>query len=267
MLNLIHWIINYRHEAGYRIDRPMGNNMYTVMLFRGPLRIYADGRMLEAPQNSCIVYEPFAPQLYYNDAHSYDHDGVFFDSHTPVTAFQELGIPLNRPFSVSAPSAIALGIQNVVEAATHKSPHSLQIIDLRLRDLIYTLADNILAEGKTGSYYYPLSQLRHRILSKPSYPWNIPEEAAALHISISYLQHLYRSYFGISPRQEIIHGRLAQAEYLLRLNEQSISSISEFCGYANEEHFIRQFKKYRGSTPSAYRNTYSRRQPSGEPEH
>lgn len=33
----------------------------------------------------------------------------------------------------------------------------------------------------------------------------------------------------------------------------SIRSLADFCGYENELHFMRQFKKFVGMTPSQYR--------------
>ena len=256
MLHLIHWIVNYCHKAGYVIDRPDGNNMYTIMLFKQPLAVSQNGKMEEVPENSCIVYEPFAPQLYYNLQHDYHHDGVFFDGEAPFSLFEDLGIPVNRAFPVNNPSAVASGIQSIAAEAIRKSRHSPEILDLRIRDLIYTLADNVqLLPGADDSYYQRLSQIRQDILLSPETDWDIEKTAKDLYISVSYLQHLYKLYFGISPRQEIIQSRLAQAEYLLRLKEKSVSAISEACGYANEEHFIRQFKKYRGITPKSYQQS------------
>ena len=36
----------------------------------------------------------------------------------------------------------------------------------------------------------------------------------------------------------------------------SISSLAAFCGYDNELHFMRQFKKGTGMTPSQYREAH-----------
>lgn len=254
MLHLIHWIVNYHHEAGFAINRPYGNNMYTIMLFRGPLLISQDGNMVYTEKNSCIVYEPFAPQLYYNNEQGYDHDGIFFDGEIPFHMFRELKIPLNTAFPVSNASAISCGIQRVAEEARAHGRYADPIIDLRIRDLIYTLAEGLPGESTGTNDYSPqLFAMRHSILTHPERKWNAKQEAAKMHISVSYLQHLYKEFFGISPGQEIIRSRMACAEFLLRDSKESISSIAEICGYSNCEHFIRQFKKYHAISPSAYR--------------
>lgn len=46
------------------------------------------------------------------------------------------------------------------------------------------------------------------------------------------------------------------ADYLLNTNLK-IKDISAACGYQNQEHFIRTFKKYYGTTPVNYRNSHS----------
>ena len=264
MLNLIHWIVNFRHEAGFQINRPYGNNMYTIMLFKGSLQIQQDGRMVTIPPNSCIVYEPFAPQLYYNNSQDYCHDGVFFDGEKPFKLLQELQIPVNHAFAVKNPPEIVGGIQRITEEAIGNHRYSAEIIDLRIRDLIFTLASNLRGESRNSTrYYQQLAQLRHRILSHPEEEWDIQDIASSLHISVSYLQHLYQEHFRISPRQEIIHSRLARAENLLYRGDKSIAEIAELCGYSNSEHFIRQFKKYRGKPPKAYLKSLSQDQEYG----
>lgn len=80
--------------------------------------------------------------------------------------------------------------------------------------------------------------------------------AEYVHISPSYLQHLYRELFGISCIQEVIQARLNTARFYLRTTDISVQSISVLCGYENELHFMRQFKKFTDMTPSQYRQKY-----------
>ena len=56
-------------------------------------------------------------------------------------------------------------------------------------------------------------------------------------------------------KQDIIQSRIKRAKYLLRNENNTIKEISDICGYNNEEHFLRQFKKTTGVTPSDYRKT------------
>ena len=47
--------------------------------------------------------------------------------------------------------------------------------------------------------------------------------------------------------------KLEKAVQLLDTTDLNIQRISEISGYANKEHFMRQFKKEYGTSPSTYR--------------
>lgn len=254
MLHLIHWIMNYRHGAGYRIDRPDGNDMYSILLFRDPLEILQDGHMVTAPKNSCLIYDPFAPQLYYNEVHPYHHDGVFFRGEDLHPLLEKLGLPVNRIFQVVEPFAVSSGIQNIASEAISHRAHSPNIIDLRLHDLIYTIADSLdLTASTAQTLYHEMSMLRREILLTPERQWDIESLAEKLSISVSYFQHQYKSFFHISLRRELIAARQELAKYLLQSTNASVAKVAEQSGYNSTEHFIRQFQSYNGMSPTHYR--------------
>ena len=63
----------------------------------------------------------------------------------------------------------------------------------------------------------------------------------------------YKQFFGLSCQQDMINARLKFAKYYLQNSDMNIGSLAGFCGYENELHFMRQFKKFTGLTPSEYR--------------
>ena len=102
-------------------------------------------------------------------------------------------------------------------------------------------------------YYSAFSELRTQIYNNPANNWSIPALADSLALSLSYFQHLYKQFFACSCQQDIISARLELAKYYLTGSDMSIRSLSDFCGYDNELHFMRQFKKFVGMTPTEYR--------------
>lgn len=102
-------------------------------------------------------------------------------------------------------------------------------------------------------YYSDFSRLRTQIYNDPAAPRTIPGLAASLCLSISHFQHLYKQFFGISCRQDIINARLELAKYYLANSNMSVSGLAGFCGYESDLHFMRQFKKFTGVTPTDYR--------------
>jgi len=76
-----------------------------------------------------------------------------------------------------------------------------------------------------------------------------------MYLSLSRFHHLYKDMHSTTFKQDIIQSRIKRAKYLLRNENNTIKEISDICGYNNEEHFLRQFKKTTGVTPSDYRKT------------
>lgn len=98
-----------------------------------------------------------------------------------------------------------------------------------------------------------LIRLRTEMLSSPEEEWTVELLSEKVHLSPSYLQALYKKSFGVSPINELIEARIKKAESLLLCTKEKENEIARRSGYNNMEHFVRQFKKLRGLTPSEFR--------------
>lgn len=114
-------------------------------------------------------------------------------------------------------------------------------------------AHQINAHNKIGRFRSGLINLRADIYSSPQNDWTIEKMAERLFLSTSYFQTAYKNMFGISCINDVINARIKKAEYLLLSTNKKEAEIAELCGYNHIEHFVRQFKKINGITPSAYR--------------
>lgn len=101
--------------------------------------------------------------------------------------------------------------------------------------------------------YRHLMQIREEIQQHPESDWSVQELCQRTHVSRSYLQRMYKSYFGKSIFEDLIDFRIQRAKELLYSSDYTISLIAELCGYASYTHFANQFKAQEGITPSAYR--------------
>ena len=52
---------------------------------------------------------------------------------------------------------------------------------------------------------------------------------------------------------DVISGKIEKAKEILTETGCTVSQVAAMCGYENEEHFMRQFKKIVGVTPTGYR--------------
>ena len=81
----------------------------------------------------------------------------------------------------------------------------------------------------------------------------ISELARSVYLSHSRLDYLFRMEFGMSPSQYLKLLRMQKACELLKTSLQSIKQIASMVGYNDDSHFMRDFKKTYGVTPTQYR--------------
>ncbi|MGL5833307.1 MAG: helix-turn-helix domain-containing protein [Waterburya sp.] len=80
--------------------------------------------------------------------------------------------------------------------------------------------------------------------------------ARQLNISQYHFCDLFKQSMGITPYKYILQQRIERAKQLLKKDqEQAIAEIALECGFANQTHFHKHFRKYTGMTPKAYRQS------------
>ena len=122
------------------------------------------------------------------------------------------------------------------------------------RVFTYTISDPI-----SNPQFEKLCLLRNRIKKNPELPWSISEIAESLYLSKSYLQKIYKSYFGKSIIEEMIQFRIENAKTLLSQTDMTVTEISRECGYSSYNYFVRQFRSSEGCSPSEYRDEQKRK--------
>jgi AraC-like DNA-binding protein len=80
------------------------------------------------------------------------------------------------------------------------------------------------------------------------------ELARAANVSVSHLNLLFRRHFGIPPLRYFIGLKTEQAKLLLANRNNTLKQIAEQLGYENAYFFSRQFKRFAGISPRAYRS-------------
>lgn len=131
--------------------------------------------------------------------------------------------------------------------------------DMKLADVVSEAAvkssfSYTVPEDDPNPQFAKLCILRNRIMKNPELPWNISEIADSLYLSKSYLQKIYKSYFGKSIIEEMIEFRIDHAKKLLSHTDMTVTEISRECGYSSYNYFVRQFRVSEGVSPSEYRS-------------
>ena len=82
---------------------------------------------------------------------------------------------------------------------------------------------------------------------------SLPSVAQELFVTPQYLSAVFKRNVGITFIEHLNNVRLRRAAMLLLETKDSITHVSETCGYVNLSHFLRCFKRFYGVSPSVYR--------------
>ena len=81
----------------------------------------------------------------------------------------------------------------------------------------------------------------------------VEELADVCKLNRSYFSKLFRESMGCPPQEFLIRMRLSKATELMKTSRASIGDIAQLCGYPNQLHFSRAFRKRYGVSPRAWR--------------
>ena len=103
----------------------------------------------------------------------------------------------------------------------------------------------------------PLENLLHEVWKDveqtPGQDWSQKVMSQRLGVSPATLQRLVRRYFDSTPQQMIVEIRMSQARRLLQQSDYPLKVIAREVGYSDAFVFSSAFKRFHGSSPSAFR--------------
>jgi len=256
MLKIIRMGCNTVHDKNFFVDRPNGYEWYLLLLVKSPAIFFVNGEEVPTPANTLVIYDKNHPHKYRANGTEYKNDWIHFETDEAILH----QIPLNVPLYISNHFYIADLIQKAATEFYSKNSGREQTIEYLMKILFIKAKEHLKAnifDPRQARIHEELIKLRSEIYSNPHYNWSIQAMASKLHISCGYLQNIYKKSFLISCMSDVIESRITYAKQLLSESYLSIKEISYLCGYRNEVHFMRQFKKLTSLTPSEYRKLNS----------
>ena len=245
------------HPRGFRMSRPKGLEHWVVLIVRtrGEFQIGEERFSVTPPQ--AILIAPGTPYSYENPEGEYLDDWLHFEADEPLEA--RLAAMRNRPFPIGEAGLFTVCIQQLIwELSYGEEPYASANRDALAGVLLNRLCaawEKRGAFGKNHPLEDRLRLLRLELESSVERRHDAASHARELGLSASHFQYLYRTLFGVPFRQDVIRMRVERAKSLLATRSLPLSRIAELCGYANEVHFYRQFRRATGMRPGAYRRS------------
>ena len=97
-----------------------------------------------------------------------------------------------------------------------------------------------------------------KIKTDPATAWDFAALAVQVNLSPSRFRHLFKQETGTTPAQYVKEVRLRRAAKLLRTTFLTIKQILKQVNLGSNAHFVHDFRKLYGITPTAYRRTIGR---------
>ncbi|WP_407700199.1 helix-turn-helix domain-containing protein [Steroidobacter agaridevorans] len=76
-----------------------------------------------------------------------------------------------------------------------------------------------------------------------------------MNLSRFHFCRVFRLSVGTSPREYLLQLRLQRAKALLKDSSSSVCEIAGICGFADQSHLTRMFRRRVGATPARWRKT------------
>ncbi|NLM25573.1 MAG: helix-turn-helix transcriptional regulator [Firmicutes bacterium] len=259
-MELLRMGIDGLHEPGFQVSRPNGYPHYLFLLIKTPAVFIINNQEFKANRNSVIIYDINSPHHYYADQGHYINDWIHFHAYNGQEFFKNLHIPLNTLLRIYDDSFIYEMLKLIAHEYYSVNTKRQQTMNLLLQAMFVKLSEVISKEEAqiyTNPHYGNLIKLRKEIYSNPQMDWTVSLMAGKLNLCNAYLQKIYKETFGVSCIADVVNSRIEYAKEILAETTTPINKIASLCGYNNDVHFMRQFKKYVGVTPTDYRrHTY-----------
>jgi len=81
----------------------------------------------------------------------------------------------------------------------------------------------------------------------------ITELAASAQLGKSHFSRAFKTHFGRSPRQYVLERRVARAQQLMLVHDWRLCDVALACGFADQAHLSRMFRRLVGAAPNAWR--------------
>lgn len=161
--------------------------------------------------------------------------------------------------SDSLPNDFPKLISNTVDEYNEKKEFSALQIQANIYSILISIArltDKTIQvnAGKT-SEDLSLNNILEYIDTHSSEPLNIQELARKCNMSYSYFAKKFKENFGRSCKDYISYIRLKKAEELLLHSNYNITYIANETGFFDSSHFIREYKRWKKTTPLKHRQS------------
>ncbi|WP_340115579.1 AraC family transcriptional regulator [Pelagibius sp. 7325] len=107
--------------------------------------------------------------------------------------------------------------------------------------------------ARGGLAPWQIKQLHAYIAENLPLPIALEDLAAICRLSVSHFSRAFKASFGESPHSYIMLRRIEEAKRLMLVSDEPLSQVALACGFADQSHFCRSFRRAEGASPNLWR--------------
>lgn len=241
-------------ERTLYIDRQHGHPEYTFLHFFTSMKLTYNGKSIITEPHSVIIFRPGTPQHFESDTPMI-HDWIHFHGDMePI--LQNISLELDTLYYPSQTEFITDLTRELETEFYNARANRDALIQLKFQELFIKLDRAVSGESEPvfdTEITEKFRRLRGKMFISLQEKWSVERMAAEVGFSKSRFYNIYKSIYGMTPTADLIEARVNSARNMLLSTSKKIEDISYLLGYENTTHFIRQFKKWTGYSPAAYR--------------
>lgn len=239
----------------FDLYRPEGERVYLLLYIKSSGYAVINGKSYDFHPFDFMLLKPNTPHEIHASDDKFIHDWIHFSVDDPES-FNRLPIRFDTLFSLSDFDTLSSIVRLVYqEYISHRKNREEGIDSLMNYLMIHLMEQSNSANNLTKQETAMRGEfdvMRNALYTKFEFP-SIEDMAKNVYLSVSRFSHLYKSFYNVSPLQDINFAKIQYAKQLLQTNKYSITQISAMCGFQNVYHFIRYFKQKEGTTPGKWR--------------
>lgn len=176
---------------------------------------------------------------------------MLLDSQPAHVNWTSVEVAANVAHSMAV-SQLLLDAQKVIASDT---PAALRCIERAVSLLGTSAAPAIHAPARGGLARWQIEKIKRHIEANLEESIQVAELAAIARLSSGYFSNAFKVSFGQSPHAYIVSRRLIRAKELMTSSQMSLCDIAIDCGFSDQAHLCRQFRRATGASPNAWRRS------------
>lgn len=249
------------HGKDFFHELPNGFECWSLIYTVTPQRMNLNDQLLDVPAGVCILYPPGYPRYLccVDGADFFVNTWAHFTVDNEVAFGATLiryGIPRTELFKLSDAAPFLDTMKELIYEYSTVHGNADEMISALMQIALIQLGRSALpfyslADGGNQRQRKLFEKLRKDIYSAPEINWTGEKMAANVFLSVNQLITLYKRFFGVTPKQDLLEARIVKAKTLM-CPSTIIKEVASNCGFENEYYFSRVFKQKTGMTPSEY---------------